>query len=55
MEYITANLAERLSAMACFRNILAHGYVIIDPRIVYRSLKATEDLYQFISMAFKFI
>lgn len=39
---VPPELAQRLAAMARFRNILAHGYVIIDPRRVYQPFPKKE-------------
>lgn len=52
---IPPELAERLAAMARFRNVLTHGYVAIDPRLVYRSLREIDDLREFIALVFKYL
>lgn len=52
---IPAELAERLAAMAQFRNVLVHGYVAIDHRLVYRSLQKIDDLREFVSHVFRYM
>jgi uncharacterized protein YutE (UPF0331/DUF86 family) len=45
---LTRGLAERLSGLGGFRNILVHGYLTIDPRKVYEALsRAPQDFTDF--------
>ena len=48
--YLPAELAERLEDMAGFRNVLVHGYQLVDLDIVRRVLeKDLDDLPQFVA------
>ncbi|CAN5908995.1 hypothetical protein BH23ACT2_BH23ACT2_28630 [soil metagenome] len=48
---IDRSLAERLRDAAGLRNVLVHGYVDVDPGIVWQSLDDLDDLRQFAAFA----
>lgn len=41
------DLADTMKQIAGFRNILVHDYLEVDPKIVYDSLKKTDDFKKF--------
>lgn len=52
---IDRSLAQRLRKAAGLRNVLVHGYVDVDPGIVWRSLDDLDDLREFAAFAGRFV